>query len=167
MGGINAVNHDLNHPCQPSYSIMYQSFAMDAQADATRCITPPNISTALDFLKMRVEMIPDQECVTISPFYKMTAPLLTSLKLIKSGYFQYFCSLTLKWIWCDLGMTLVLCTSKAQLFPMLLFSHKLRSCWCLQTNLTLQNSLILFQPPSPGIQQWEYKCAQEFSVRIV
>ena len=31
-------------------------------------ITPPNISTALDFLKMCSEMIPDQVCVTISPF---------------------------------------------------------------------------------------------------
>ena len=71
---------------------MYQSFAMEAQADATRCciivillvrlslgewgcntgkhggITPPNISTALDLLKMCAEMIPDQECVTISLF---------------------------------------------------------------------------------------------------
>ena len=71
---------------------MYQSFAMEAQADATRCciivillvqlsleewgcnkgkhggITPPNISTALDLLKMCAEMIPDQVCVTISPF---------------------------------------------------------------------------------------------------
>ena len=33
------------------------------EADAT----PPNISTALDFLKMCVEMIPDQEYVTITP----------------------------------------------------------------------------------------------------
>ena len=73
---------------------MYQSFAMEAQADATRCciivillvqlrleewvcnmgkhgrFTPPNISTALDFLKMCAEMIPDQVglCVTISPY---------------------------------------------------------------------------------------------------
>ena len=63
--------HNLN-PCQPPYTIMYQSFAMQAEADATRCcisvillvqlslgewgcnkgkhggITPPNISTALD-----------------------------------------------------------------------------------------------------------------------
>ena len=70
---------------------MYQSFAMKVQADATRCciivillvqlsleelwcnkgkhggITPPNISTALDFLKMHAKMIPDQVCVTISP----------------------------------------------------------------------------------------------------
>ena len=89
---------------------MYQSFAMEAQANATRCciivillvqlsleewgcnknkhgeITPPNISTALDFLKMCAEMIPDPVCVTISPFEWMTAPL-NSLKLIKSGYF--------------------------------------------------------------------------------
>ena len=27
-------------------------------------VLPPNISTALDVLKMHVEMIPDQECVT-------------------------------------------------------------------------------------------------------
>ena len=71
---------------------MYQYFAMEAQADDTRCyrfvilllqlsfdeggcnkgkhggITPPNINTALDFLKRCVEMIPDQECVSISPF---------------------------------------------------------------------------------------------------
>ena len=62
---------------------------MEAQADATRCciivillvqlsleewgcnegkhggITPPNISTALEIC---AEMIPDQVCVTISPF---------------------------------------------------------------------------------------------------
>ena len=31
-------------------------------------ITPPNINTALDFLKMCAEMIPDQVCVTISAF---------------------------------------------------------------------------------------------------
>ena len=65
---------------------------MEAQADATCCciiiillvqlsleewgcnegkhggITPPNISTALDFLKMCAEMISDLVCVTISPF---------------------------------------------------------------------------------------------------
>ena len=65
---------------------------MEAQADAARCclivillvqfsleewgcnkgkhegITPPNISTALDFLKMCAEMIPDQIYATISPF---------------------------------------------------------------------------------------------------
>ena len=44
-------------------------------------------------------------------------------------------------------MTLVLSTSKAQLLLMLLFAHKLRSCWCLHTNLTLQNILNFFQPP--------------------
>ena len=84
---------------------MYQSFAMEAQADATRCciivilliqlnlekwgcnkgkhggIAHPNISTALDFLEMCAEMIPYQVCVTI----------------IKSGYFSiFFASLTLK-----------------------------------------------------------------------
>ena len=71
---------------------MYQYFAMEAQADATSCciivillvqlsleewgcnkgkhggITPPNIITALDFLKMCAKMIPDQVCVTINPF---------------------------------------------------------------------------------------------------
>ena len=71
---------------------MYQSFAIEAEDDAIRCciivillvhlsleefgcnkgkhggITPPNISTALDFLKMYAEMIPDQICVTISLF---------------------------------------------------------------------------------------------------
>ena len=71
---------------------MYQSFAMEVQADATRCciigillvqssleklgcnkdkhegITSPNINTALDFLRMCAEMIPDPVCVTISPF---------------------------------------------------------------------------------------------------
>ena len=70
LGGIHAVKHNLN-PCQPPCPIMYQSFAMEAQADATRCciivillvqlsleewgynkdkhggITSPNISTAL------------------------------------------------------------------------------------------------------------------------
>ena len=83
--------HNLN-PCQPPYPIIYQSFAMEAQADATHCciivillvqltidewgcskgkhggITPPNIGTALDFLKLCAEMIPDQVYVTISPF---------------------------------------------------------------------------------------------------
>ena len=43
-------------------------------------------------------------------------------------------------------MTLVLSTSKAQLLLMLLFAHKLRSCWCLHTNLTLQNIQIFFKP---------------------
>ena len=90
-GDTQAVKHNLN-PCQPPYPIMYQYFAMEAQADATRCcmivsslvqlsldewgcnkgkhggITPPNISTALDFLNMCAQMIPDQVCVTISPF---------------------------------------------------------------------------------------------------
>ena len=71
---------------------MYQSFAIEAQADATRCckivivfvqlsleewgcnkgkhgcITPPNISIALDFLKMCAQMSPDHVCVTISSF---------------------------------------------------------------------------------------------------
>ena len=108
LGGIHAVKHNLN-PCQPPYPIIYQSFAMEAQADATRCciivillvqssleewgcnegkhrgITPPNISTALYFLKMCAEIIPDQVC----PFYWMTAPL-NSLKLLNSAYFQYF-----------------------------------------------------------------------------
>ena len=65
---------------------------MEAQGDATRCciiviwlvqlsleewgcdkgkhggITPPIIITALDFLKLCAEMIPDQVFVTISPF---------------------------------------------------------------------------------------------------
>ena len=44
-------------------------------------------------------------------------------------------------------MTLVLSTSKAQLLLMLLFAHKLRSCWCLHTNLTLLNIFLFFTPP--------------------
>ena len=68
----------------PRYPTMYQAFVMEAPADATRCciivillaqlslqewgcikgkhggITPPNINTSLDFLKMGAEMIPDQ-----------------------------------------------------------------------------------------------------------
>ena len=67
-------------------------------------------------------------------------------------------------------MTLVLPTSKAQLILMLLFAYKLRSCWCLHTNLTLPDYkifLFLFNPPSPGIQRWGCKCAQEFSVKRV
>ena len=36
-----------------------------------------------------------------------------------------------------------------QLLLMLLFAHKLRSCWCLYTNLTLQNILIFFSIPLP------------------
>ena len=90
LGGIHAVKHTLNQ-CQPPYPIMYQYFAMDVKVDATRCckivillvqltleewgcnkrkhggITPHNISTALDILRMCAEMIPDQVCVTISP----------------------------------------------------------------------------------------------------
>ena len=31
LGGIHVVKHNLN-PCQPSYPIMYQSFAMESQA---------------------------------------------------------------------------------------------------------------------------------------
>ena len=64
-------------------------------------------------------------------------------------------------------MTLVLSTSKAQLLLMVLFAHKLRSCWCLHTNLTLQNILFSSPPPSPGIQRWGCKCAQQFSVKRV
>ena len=33
LSGIHAVKHNLNS-CQPPYPIMYQSFAMEAQADA-------------------------------------------------------------------------------------------------------------------------------------
>ena len=36
LGGIHAVWHNLN-PCQPPYPFMYQYFAMEAQADDTRC----------------------------------------------------------------------------------------------------------------------------------
>ena len=44
-------------------------------------------------------------------------------------------------------MTLVLDTGKlAQLLPVLLFAHKLRSRWCLLTNLTLQNILFFLKP---------------------
>ena len=48
-------------------------------------------------------------------------------------------------------MTLVLTTNKAQLVLMLLFAHKLRSCWCLHTNLTLPDYKIFlfFSPPPP------------------
>ena len=66
-------------------------------------------------------------------------------------------------------MTLVLTTSKAQLVLVLLFAHKLRSCWCLHTNLTLPDYKIFFfllTPPPPGIQRWGCKCAQ-FSVKSV
>ena len=47
-------------------------------------------------------------------------------------------------------MTLVLSTSKAQLLLMLLFAHKLRSSWCLHTNLTLLNIFLFFTPPPPS-----------------
>ena len=72
------------------------------------------------------------------------------LEIDKKWVFSiFFASLTLQWPWCDLDMTFVLSTSKAQLLLMLLFVHKLRSCWCLHTNLTLQNILIFFTPPPP------------------
>ena len=95
------------------------------------------------------------------------------LEIAKKCVFSiFFASLTLKWPWCDLDMTLVLTTSKAQLVLVLLFAHKLRSCWCLHTNLTLPDYkifLFLFNPPPPppGIQRWGCKCAQEFSVKRV
>ena len=76
-------------------------------------ITPPNISTALDILKMCVEMLS-----------------------VFMGIFNIVCEFKLK-------MTLVLSTSKAQLLLMLLFDHKLKSCWCLHIDLTLQNTRIL------------------------
>ena len=69
----------------------------------------------------------------------------------------FFASLTLKWPWCDIELTLVLCTSKAQLLLLLRF------CWCLHS---LQNSLICLPPTTlptnsavemqvcPGVQ-WE------------
>ena len=62
-------------------------------------------------------------------------------------------------------MTLVLSTSKSQLLLVLLFAHKLRAGCCLQANLTLQSDF--FQSPSPGIQRWGCKCAQDFSVKRV
>ena len=86
MGGIHAVKHNLNS-YQPRYPIMYQSFAMETQANAMRCfvivillvqfsleewgcsegkyggISLSNISTAQDFPKMYAEMIPNQVCV--------------------------------------------------------------------------------------------------------
>ena len=91
------------------------------------------------------------------------------LEIDKKWVFSiFFAILTLKWPWCDLDMTLVLSTSKAQLLLMLLFAHKLRSCWCLQTDRTLQNILFFYPPsPLPGIQRWGCKCAQEFSVKMV
>ena len=71
------------------------------------------------------------------------------LEIDKKWVFSiFFAILTLKWPWCDFDVTLVLSTSKAQLLLMLLFVHKLRSCWCLHTNLTLQN-ILLFSPPPP------------------
>ena len=72
------------------------------------------------------------------------------LEIDKNWVFSIiFASLTLKWPWCDLDMTLVLSTSKAQLFLMLLFAHKLKSCWCLHTNMTLRNIQFFFTPSPP------------------
>ena len=79
----------------------------------------------------------------------------------KGNIFASLLKMTLMWPWHDL---VVISTSKAQLLLMLLFAHKIRSCWCPNTNLTLQNILIYSQPPSTGIQRWGFKCAQEFSV---
>ena len=51
-------------------------------------------------------------------------------------------------------MTLVLYANIEQLFPMLLFAQKLRSCWCFMTNLTLQNILIFLPLPPPQPQEF-------------
>ena len=75
------------------------------------------------------------------------------LEIAKKCVFSiFFASFTLKWPWWDLDMTLVLTTNKAQLVLMFLFAHKLRSCWCLHTNLTLPDYkifLFFFIPPPP------------------
>ena len=54
LGGIHAVKHNLN-PCQPPYPIIYQSFAMEAQADATRCciIVILLVQLSLDFHELQ------------------------------------------------------------------------------------------------------------------
>ena len=60
----------------------------------------------------------------------------------------FFASLTLKWPWCDLDMTLLLCTSKAQLLLMLLFAHKLRSYWFFR-QIWHYKMFFFFKPPLP------------------
>ena len=92
-------------------------------------ITPHNIRAAQHFLKCVLKWYPTKY---VSPSVFSNAPL-TAWNWVFS---IFFASLTLKWLSCDLDMTLLLSTSKAQLFLMLLFAHKLGSCWCLNTNLT-------------------------------
>ena len=77
--------------------------------------------------------------------------------------------MTLEWPWCDLDMTLVLSTIKAQLLLMLLFARKLRSHWCLVqiwhykifwfflTHLP-RNSAMGLQV-CPGVQRYKGYCA--------
>ena len=149
---------------------MYQSFAMEAQTDATRCCIIVFLLVQVSLRNVGVKWetwghYPSQyqHCPRFSKnvCWSDTRPSIChhqsflkdycttkQLEIDKKWVFSiFFVSLTLKWPWCNLDMTLVLSTSKAQLLLMLLFAHKLRSCWCLQINLTLQNILIIFNPP--------------------
>ena len=150
---------------------------MEAQADATRCCIIVNLLVQLSLeewgaIRATCDHYPSQyqHCPRFpkNVCWNDTRPSMChhqsflmddcttkQLEIDKKWVFtKLFASLTFKWPWYDLDMTLVLSTSKAQLLLMLLFAHKLRSCWCLYTNITLQNILIFFTPPPPGIQRW-------------
>ena len=169
LGCIHAVKHNLN-PCQPPYPIMYQNFAMEAQAGATRCCIIVILLVQLSLEEWGViratwghylsqyqhcHRFPKNVCwndtrpsMCHHQSFLMDDCTTKQLEIDKKWVFSIFYAiLTLKWPWCDLDMTLVLSTSKAQLLLMLLFAHKLRSCWCFHTNLTLQNILLFFTPP--------------------
>ena len=73
---------------------MYLSFAMEAQADATRCCIIVILIVQLSLEEMPAEMIPDQVCVTISPSDDCTTK---QLEIDKKWVFSiFFASLTLQ-----------------------------------------------------------------------
>ena len=140
---------------------MYQSFAMEAQTDATRCCIIVILLSRLSLeeggvIRASMEALPSQyqHCPRFpkNVCWNDTWPIMgyhhsflvddcitNKLEIDEKLVFLIlFASLTLKWCRCDFDMT-----GKAQLLLILLFAHKLRTCKCLQTNLTLQSSLIL------------------------
>ena len=79
------------------------------------------------------------------------------------GIFNIFRQFTLKWPWWDHEMTLVLCTSGAQL----IICSKAKILLVSSDKSGIAKYSDFCQNPSPGIQRWECKCIQEFSVNRV
>ena len=134
-----------------SYPSMCQSLVMEAQSDATRCCIILILLSLMVGGVIRANMgaspsqyyhcprFPKNVCRNDSrprmchhQSFLVDDGTTKNLEVDKKWIFSIlFASLTLKWPWIDLEITLVLCTSKAQLLPMILAAHKLRSCWYL------------------------------------